>query len=84
VHEAICSGVPAIVSSAAGIAERFPPEFRELLLDDCDSAEELCTRFRRWRAEADEFRRRTQAFGAQLRTRSWDDMSREIADTSTS
>ena len=84
VHEAICSGVPAIVSSAAGIAERFPPEFRELLLDDCDSAAELCTRFRRWRAAADEFGRRTRAFGAQLRTRSWDDMSREIADTSTS
>lgn len=82
VHEAICSGVPAIVSSSAGIAERFPSDLRDLLLDDCESPAELSTRFRRWRAEPAELRCRTQAFGAQLRTRGWDDMSREIADAS--
>ncbi len=84
VHEAICSGVPVIVSSAAGIAERFPCQLSELLIEDADSAADLCTRFRRWRAEADEFTRRTREFGADLRTRSWDDMSREIAATSLS
>jgi glycosyltransferase involved in cell wall biosynthesis len=82
VHEAICSGVPAIVSTAAGIAERFPCELSKLLIEDVDSAADLCARFRRWRAEPDEFARRTREFGAQLRTRSWDDMSREIAAAS--
>jgi glycosyltransferase involved in cell wall biosynthesis len=82
VHEAICSGVPAIVSSAAGIAERFPHDLHELLIEDVDSAADLCARFRRWRAAPDEFTRRTRGFGAQLRTRSWDDMARDIADAS--
>jgi len=82
VHEAICSGVPAIVSSASGIAERFPLDLHELLIEDVDSAADLCARFRRWRANADEFTRRTRAFGEQLRTRSWDDMARDIADAS--
>ena len=82
VHEAICSGVPAIVSSTAGVAERFPHDLDELLVEDVDSAADLCARFRRWRAAPDEFTRRTRAFGAQLRTRSWDDMARDIADAS--
>jgi glycosyltransferase involved in cell wall biosynthesis len=82
VHEAICSGVPSIVSRAAGIAERFPHDLSALLIEDVDSATDLGARFRRWRAEPDEFTRRTRAFGAQLRTRSWDDMARDIADAS--
>jgi glycosyltransferase involved in cell wall biosynthesis len=82
VHEAICSGVPSIVSRAAGIAERFPRDLSALLIEDVDSATDLGARFRRWRAEPDEFTRRTRAFGAQLRTRSWDDMARDIADAS--
>ena len=79
VHEAICSGVPAIVSGSAGIAERFPHDLTDLLLEDVESAADLCTRLGRWRDQPDEFSRRTRTFGAQLRTRSWDDMSREIA-----
>jgi glycosyltransferase involved in cell wall biosynthesis len=80
VHEAICSGVPAIVSASAGIAERFPAALAPLLLDDPNSADDLCARLRQWRDQADEFARRTRAFGAALRERSWDDMAREIAD----
>jgi glycosyltransferase involved in cell wall biosynthesis len=36
VHEAICRGVPALVSRSAGVAERYPPELRSWLLDDPD------------------------------------------------
>lgn len=82
VHEAICSGVPSIVSRTAGIAERFPRDLSSLLIEDVDSATDLSARFDRWRAEPDEFARRTRAFGAQLRTRSWDDMARDVADAS--
>ncbi|MFL6280575.1 MAG: glycosyltransferase family 4 protein [Vicinamibacterales bacterium] len=84
VHEAICTGVPAIVSGTAGIAERFPHDLTDLLLGDVESAADLCTRLRRWRDQPDEFRRRTRAFGAELRTRTWDHMSRDIAAISES
>jgi glycosyltransferase involved in cell wall biosynthesis len=80
VHEAICSGVPAIVSACAGIAERFPTGLAPLLLDDPNSAADLCARLRQWRDAADEFTRQARAFGETLRARSWDDMAREIAD----
>jgi glycosyltransferase involved in cell wall biosynthesis len=80
VHEAICMGVPAIVSASAGVAERLPSDLTELLLEDAESAVDLCTRLQRWRARPDEFRDRTRRAGALLRARTWDDMSREIAD----
>jgi glycosyltransferase involved in cell wall biosynthesis len=80
VHEAICSGVPALVSASAGIAERFPRELAGLLLEDVDSAADLSARLRRWRSDAEGLRRCTRSFAAELRMRSWDDMSREIAD----
>jgi hypothetical protein len=53
-----------------------------LLLDDPDSAADLCVRLQRWRDQADEFKRQTRAFGTTLSARSWDDMAREIADLS--
>jgi glycosyltransferase involved in cell wall biosynthesis len=82
VHEAVCAGVPAIVSAHAGIAERFPDALAPLLLDDPDSAADLCVRLQRWRDHADEFTKQTRAFSTTLRARSWDDMAREIADLS--
>jgi glycosyltransferase involved in cell wall biosynthesis len=84
VHEAICMGVPVIVSAAAGVAERLSSDLPELLLEDAQSAADLGTRLQRWRARQDEFRQRTRSAGAMLRARSWDDMSREIADVAES
>ena len=79
VHEAICMGVPVIVSASAGVAEQMPSDLADLLLDDAESAADLCTRLERWRTRRNEFMQRTRSAGAMLRTRSWDDMSREIA-----
>ena len=80
VHEAICMGVPVIVSASAGVAERLPSDLAELLLADAESAVDLCTRLERWRTRPDEFRERTRRAGAILRARTWDDMARDIAD----
>ena len=80
VHEAICMGVPVIVSASAGVAERLPSDLTELLLEDVQSAADLCIRLQRWRGGPDEFRQRTRRAGAMLRARTWDDMSRDIAD----
>ncbi len=78
VHEALCCGVPAVVSSSAGVAERFPDDLRPLLLDEVDSAAELTTRLRTWRASRQRFRERALIFSGVLASRSWDDMSRDI------
>jgi glycosyltransferase involved in cell wall biosynthesis len=77
VHEALCRGVPALVSSHAGVAERYPFELRSLLLGDPDSAAELAKRLVSWRGDS-ELRSGVASLGTQLRARSWDQMAREI------
>jgi glycosyltransferase involved in cell wall biosynthesis len=78
VHEALCCGVPAVVSASAGVAERFPHDLRPLLLQDVESVAELTSRLRTWRDAKDSFRERAVAFSAALGARTWDDMSRDI------
>jgi glycosyltransferase involved in cell wall biosynthesis len=78
VHEALCCGVPAVVSASAGVAERFPHDLRPLLLQDVESVSELTSRLRTWRDEQDRFRDRAVAFSAALGARTWDDMARDI------
>ncbi len=41
VHEALCRGLPALVSASAGVAERYPDDLAGLLLADPQSAAEL-------------------------------------------
>ena len=78
VHEALCCGVPALVSASAGVAERFPDDLRPLLLQEVESVAELTSRLRTWRDGMDSFRARAGAFSAVLGARTWDDMSRDI------
>ena len=78
VHEAICQGVPAIVTSAAGIAERYPKNLAGLIVSDPPRPEALATTLRAWRAHEAAWLERTAAFGRGLSARSWDDMAAEI------
>ena len=78
VHEALCRGVPVLVSSAAGIAERYPPELTDLLLPDPDDAAALADRLRAWRRDLESWPARIAEFAANLRTRTWDDMAAEF------
>jgi glycosyltransferase involved in cell wall biosynthesis len=78
VHEAICRGVPAIVTQTAGVAERFPPSLGSLVVSNPPRADALVTSLRAWRASADAWRARVAPVGAALCARSWDDMSAEI------
>jgi glycosyltransferase involved in cell wall biosynthesis len=79
VHEALCRGIPAIVSSIAGVTERLPPTLASLILSSPPAAESLATTLRAWRAGAGTWRARVAPTGDALRNRSWDDMSAEIA-----
>ena len=78
VHEALCRGIPAIVSRDAGVTERYRAHLGPLLLDDPESAEELRARLVRWRdgcAAGDAI----AAVSASLRAHTWGHMSKEIA-----
>jgi glycosyltransferase involved in cell wall biosynthesis len=78
VHEALCCGLPAIVSASAGIAERFPEACRSLLIEDAESVASVVSALRHWRDRASELVSAVQPFSQQLRGRSWDDMARDI------
>jgi glycosyltransferase involved in cell wall biosynthesis len=74
VQEALCRGVPAIVSTVAGIAERYPPELRELLLPDPEDAADLAVRIRAT-LERPQLLQDVAALGARLRAWTWHDMA---------
>jgi glycosyltransferase involved in cell wall biosynthesis len=77
VHEAICRGLPAIVTTSAGVAERYPSSLARLLLEDPNSAAELIARLDYWRGDA-ELPSHVDEFAARLRSRTWDHMARDI------
>ena len=78
IHEALCYGLPVFVTRCAGIAERFPPELHDLLLDDPPDAVQLCARLREWHKDIDGYRRRTLPLSEQLRRRTWTDMAADF------
>ena len=80
VHEAVCRGIPAIVTATAGIADRFPLEMRDLLLCDPKDGAELAKRIETWRLRANEFAAATSKFGAALRSWTWDDMAARMIE----
>jgi len=79
VHEALCRGLPAIVTATAGVAERYPADLGQLLLDDPESVGELVTRLSAWREDTGVIGR-VADFASRLRARTWDHMAREIVE----
>lgn len=78
VQEAICRSVPAVVSSNAGVAERYGPEYAPLLLKDPENAGELAATLRQWRSDMAEWKSRFERFGDVLRGYGWQEMARRI------
>jgi glycosyltransferase involved in cell wall biosynthesis len=78
VQEAICRGVPAIVSSAAGVAERYGPEYAPLLLPDPEDIDDLVARLRQWRSNMPQWAARFAKLGDNLRSYGWPDMARRM------
>lgn len=77
VHEALCRGVPALVSRSAGVAERYPEELADLLLDDPNDSIELAEKIKRSLNSLNRLGPAVARLGEQLRQRSWDDMAAE-------
>ncbi len=78
VHEALCCGIPAIVSGCAGVAERYPAEMAELLMPDPNDVVDLCARMMAWRRAVPMWKERVQPLARELRRRTWEEMAREI------
>lgn len=75
VHEAICRGVPAVVSRPAGVAERYPPELAGLLLNNPEDAEELAQRLANAIRNRQEHVPYVRRLGAEWLRYSWDSMA---------
>jgi len=72
VHEALCCGVPVIVSADAGVAEIIPPALRDLmLLASPDDSKMLKAMLLRWQASGDGYRAAMAQLCQDLRQRSW-------------
>ncbi|AKF79747.1 glycosyl transferase family 1 [Myxococcus fulvus 124B02] len=78
VHEALCSGLPALVSRSAGVAERYPTELGGLLLDDPDDVDGLVRALESWREHEAAWAPHVAAFSERLRAWTWDDMAAGI------
>ncbi|HTA91789.1 MAG TPA: glycosyltransferase family 4 protein [Polyangiaceae bacterium] len=78
VQEALCTGIPALVSASAGVAERYPSALSELLLDDPSNAAALEASLRNWRHHHERLLDATRHLGAQLRQRTWTTMAQDV------
>lgn len=78
VHEAICRGVPALVSAHAGVAERYPSQLRDLLIPNPEDADDLAMRLVKWRPSLIASKERVRPFASELRRRTWRQMAEQI------
>jgi glycosyltransferase involved in cell wall biosynthesis len=79
VLEALCRGVPSIVSKSAGAAEVYPPEMHQYLLDDSEDVRTLSELLRR--EIGDSAGDRFDDFGLRLRLYTMRDMAEKIIES---
>jgi glycosyltransferase involved in cell wall biosynthesis len=80
VHEALCCGLPAIVSANAGVAERYPGELADLLIPNPEDLPNVAARLRLWQANPEFFRNAAGALSATMRAYTWNDMAAKIVE----
>ncbi len=78
VQEAICRGLPALVTACAGVAEQYQPQQLEMVLPNPDDADDLARRLLLSRADPQGWRQKFQPLSQQLRARTWEQMSQDI------
>lgn len=78
VLEALCCGLPAIVSASAGVCERYPPQLASLLLPDPEDPSALAARIEAVREQLGALRAGTLELSAELRRHSWAEMARQL------
>lgn len=81
VHEALCRGLPVMVTRTAGVTERFDASMWDALLPAQVTSAVLAERLRAWRRDMDGWRARAASTACRLRACSWDDMAAELVRT---
>jgi glycosyltransferase involved in cell wall biosynthesis len=81
VHEALCCGLPSIVSATAGIAERYPSQLQDLLIPNPDDAIDLAAKLQNWWNGQHYYNKLISSLSQELRNYTWDDMTKSILDT---
>jgi glycosyltransferase involved in cell wall biosynthesis len=81
VQEALCFGVPAIVSASAGVAERFSGNSVGLLLPDPENISDLIMKMLLWRRDIVGCKRSIEPTAQLLRAYTWSDMAARIVET---
>lgn len=84
VQEAICRGVPALVSGRAGVAGQYPPELFDMILPDPGDWADLATRLRAWRGRIAAWPVAFIGLGQMLRSRTWPQMAADIVEAAES
>lgn len=79
VVEALCTGLPAFVSRSAGVAERYPPALRPLLLEDPEDAHALASALAGWAARRESVRAELPGLSEVLRREDWRYMAERFA-----
>ena len=78
VREALCRGIPSLVSAKAGVAEEYPSSLAHLLITNPEDSEELVGRLRFWRGHRERLAAAVAPLGDRLRARTWDRMAADI------
>lgn len=78
VQEAVCRGVPALVSSKAGVAAQYSSDLSEMILPDPENAVDLAQRLRSWRGQVEPWRKRFEPLAQAMRAHSWRAMAADI------
>jgi glycosyltransferase involved in cell wall biosynthesis len=80
VHEALCCGLPALVSATAGVAERYPLDLQDLLIPNPENAVDLAAQLRRWQKNTSQYSKPVISLTQKLRGYTWDDMAKSILE----
>jgi glycosyltransferase involved in cell wall biosynthesis len=78
VQEAVCRGVPALVSARAGATEHYLASLSDMILPDPDDWRDLAQRLRSWRADIAGWRERSRFLSDTLRRYTWREMAARI------
>ena len=80
VHEALCRGIPALVSAESGVAERLPDDTGPvpMKLQPGAGPADLADALRSWRDRPEAYREKARDAGARLRAATWEDRMSEF------
>ncbi|MEN1680509.1 MAG: glycosyltransferase family 4 protein [Planctomycetota bacterium] len=82
VHEAVCTGLPAIVTANCGVTERLRQKgvasIDDIILPQAGDSKRLGEAIRQWRAELETWPERVRPVADRLRRYTWDDMASDF------